>query len=85
MKKVALLIGVSEYSEQEGLKPLPSAVADVDALYRVLVDPERGEFLTENVTVLKNPDLQQMANQIFWLFHDRHKDDLLLFYFWTWD
>jgi formylglycine-generating enzyme required for sulfatase activity len=81
MKKVALLIGVSEYSEQEGLKPLPSAVADVDALYRVLVDPERGEFLTENVTVLKNPDLQQMANQIFWLFHDRHKDDLLLFYF----
>jgi formylglycine-generating enzyme required for sulfatase activity/uncharacterized caspase-like protein len=81
MKKVALLIGVSEYSEQEGLKPLPSAEADVDALYRVLVDPERGEFLAENVTVLKNPDLQQMANQIFWLFHDRHKDDLLLFYF----
>jgi formylglycine-generating enzyme required for sulfatase activity len=78
MKKVALLIGVSEY---EGLSPLPSAVEDVDALYRVLVDPERGEFLAENVTVLKNPDLQQMANEIYWLFHDRHKDDLLLFYF----
>lgn len=76
MKKVALLIGVSEYSEHQGLNPLPSAVADVDALYRVLVDPERGEFLAENVTVLKNPDLQQMANQIFWLFHDRHRDDL---------
>jgi formylglycine-generating enzyme required for sulfatase activity len=78
MKKVALLIGVSEY---EGLSPLPSAVADVDALYRVLVDPERGEFFAENVTVLKNPDLQQMANEIYWLFHDRQKDDLLLFYF----
>jgi formylglycine-generating enzyme required for sulfatase activity/uncharacterized caspase-like protein len=81
MKKVALLIGVSEYSEHEGLNPLPCAGEDVDALYRVLVDPERGEFLTENVTVLKNPDLQQMANEIYWLFHDRHKDDLLLFYF----
>jgi uncharacterized caspase-like protein len=81
MKKVALLIGVSEYSEHEGLNPLPSAVEDVDALYRVLVDPERGEFLAENVTVLKNPDRKTMAETIYWLFKDRHRDDLLLFYF----
>lgn len=78
MKKIALLIGVSEY---EGLNPLPGAVEDVDALYRVLVDPERGEFLQENVTPLKNPDRQKMEEEIYWLFHDRHKDDLLLFYF----
>jgi uncharacterized caspase-like protein len=36
MAKLALLIGVSEY--KSGLSPLPSAVADVDALYRVLID-----------------------------------------------
>jgi formylglycine-generating enzyme required for sulfatase activity/uncharacterized caspase-like protein len=78
MTKVALLIGVSEY---EGLNPLPSAVEDIDALYRVLVDPERGEFFAENVTALKNPDRQKMEEEIYWLFHDRHRDDLLLFYF----
>jgi formylglycine-generating enzyme required for sulfatase activity/uncharacterized caspase-like protein len=79
MKKVALLIGVSEY--ESGLNPLPSAVLDVDALCGVLVDPERGDFLSENITTLKNPDRQQMEEAIYWLFHDRHKDDLLLFYF----
>jgi formylglycine-generating enzyme required for sulfatase activity len=73
-----LLIGVSEY---EGLSSLPSAVEDVDALYRVLVDPERGEFLAENVTALKNPDRQKMEEEIYWLFHNRQRDDLLLFYF----
>jgi uncharacterized caspase-like protein len=78
MKKVALLIGVSEY---EGLNPLPSAVADIDALYHVLVDPERGEFLVENVTMLPNPDRQTMEDAIHALFHDRQKDDLLLLYF----
>jgi uncharacterized caspase-like protein len=78
MTKVALLIGVSEY---EGLNPLLSAVEDVDALYRVLVDPERGDFLINNVTALKNPDRQQMEEAIYWLFHDRHQDDLVLFYF----
>ncbi|WP_310424042.1 caspase, EACC1-associated type [Chamaesiphon sp. VAR_48_metabat_135_sub] len=79
MTKVALLIGVSEY--ESGLSPLPSAVADVDALYRVLIDPERGNFLAENIKVLKNPDRQEMENEIFWLFNARQKDDLLLFYF----
>jgi formylglycine-generating enzyme required for sulfatase activity len=79
MKKLALLIGVSEYGA--GFQPLPSAVEDVDALYRVLVDSERGEFLAPNIKVLKNPDRQEMENEIYWLFHDREADDLLLLYF----
>jgi formylglycine-generating enzyme required for sulfatase activity len=79
MTKLALLIGVSEYGA--GFQLLPSAVEDVDALYRVLVDSERGEFLEPNIKVLKNPDRQEMENEIYWLFHDREADDLLLFYF----
>jgi formylglycine-generating enzyme required for sulfatase activity len=79
MTKLALLIGVSEYGA--GFQPLPSAVEDVDALYRVLVDSERGEFLAPNIKVLKNPDRQEMENEIYWLFHDREADDLLLLYF----
>jgi hypothetical protein len=79
MTKLALLIGVSEYGA--GFTPLPSAVEDVDALYRVLVDSERGEFLADNIKVLKNPDRQEMEDKIYWLFHDREADDLLLLYF----
>jgi formylglycine-generating enzyme required for sulfatase activity len=79
MTKLALLIGVSEYGA--GFTPLPSAMEDVDALCRVLVDSERGEFLAENIKVLKNPDRQEMEEEIYWLFHDREADDLLLLYF----
>jgi formylglycine-generating enzyme required for sulfatase activity/uncharacterized caspase-like protein len=79
MAKVALLIGVSEY--RAGFTPIPSVVKDVDALYRVLVDPERGDFLSENIICLKNPDRQKMEDAIHSLFHDRQKDDLVLFYF----
>ncbi len=38
MAKVALLIGVSEY--KHGLNPLPSALKDVEAMQRVLANPE---------------------------------------------
>ncbi len=79
MTKLALLIGVSEYGA--GFTPLPSAVEDIDALYRVLVDSERGEFLADDIKVLKNPDRQEMEDKIYWLFHDRQPEDLLLLYF----
>ena len=42
MAKIALLIGVSEY--QPGLNPLPAAVQDVEAMRRVLVNPEMGDL-----------------------------------------
>ncbi|BCL36797.1 caspase, EACC1-associated type [Nostoc sp. MS1] len=79
MAKVALLIGISEY--QEGLTPLPKAVNDVEAMRRILVNPEMGGFAEADVTVLKNPERQQMETAIFQLYANCQKDDLVLFYF----
>jgi uncharacterized caspase-like protein len=79
MGKLALLIGVSEY--QPGLNPLPSAVKDVEAMRRVLTDPEIGNFAEGDITALKNPQRQEMEDAIYNLFAHRQKEDLLLFYF----
>lgn len=77
MTKVALLIGVSEY--EPGLNPLPAAVKDIEALHRVLQDPEIGGF--DEVKVLANPDRQTMESEIETLFDGRTKDDLILLFF----
>jgi formylglycine-generating enzyme required for sulfatase activity/uncharacterized caspase-like protein len=77
MAKVALLIGVSEY--QPDLQPLPNTVKDVEAMYRVLVDPEIGSF--DSAEVLKNPQRQEMEDAIYGLYANRQKEDLLLLYF----
>ncbi|BAY46871.1 hypothetical protein SAMD00079811_44860 [Scytonema sp. HK-05] len=79
MGKLALLIGVSEY--QPGLNPLPCAVKDVEAMRRVLTHPEIGNFAEVDITVLKNPQRQEMEDAIYNLFAHRQKEDLLLFYF----
>ncbi|MDJ0733305.1 MAG: SUMF1/EgtB/PvdO family nonheme iron enzyme [Nostocaceae cyanobacterium] len=79
MAKLALLIGVSEY--QPGLNPLPAAVKDVEEMRRVLVNPEMGGFADEDITVLTNPQPQDIRNAVFDFFDNRQKDDLLLFYF----
>ncbi|HYX15877.1 MAG TPA: substrate-binding domain-containing protein [Nostoc sp.] len=79
VNKVALLIGVSEY--EPDLNALPGSVKDVDAMQRVLVNPEMGEFAETNITVLKNPQRQGMEDAIHRLYADRHRDDLVLFYF----
>lgn len=79
MAKIALLIGVSEYKPD--LNPLPSAVKDVEAIQRVLANPEMGGFAEADITVLKNPQRQNIEDAIFNLFDNRQKDDLLLFYF----
>ncbi|MHC5597130.1 MAG: caspase family protein [Nostoc sp.] len=78
MARVALLIGVSEY--EPGLNPLPSAVKDVEAMRRVLVNPEMGGF--DEAEVLKNPLRQEMKNKIYHLYNkNRNQDDVLLLYF----
>ena len=79
MAKVALLIGVSEY--QPGLSALPAAVQDVEAMRRVIGNSQMGGFADKDITVLKNPQPQGIRNAIYNLFANRHKDDLLLFYF----
>ncbi|GAA6620075.1 caspase domain-containing protein [Scytonema sp. NUACC26] len=77
MRKIALLVGVSEY--EPGLNPLPAAVKDVEAMQRVLTNPEIGGF-TE-IAMLKNSQRQEMEEAIYKLFSRGQKDDLLLFYF----
>ena len=78
MARVALLIGVSEY--EPGLNPLPSAVKDVEAMRRVLVNPEMGGF--DEAEVLKNPLRQEMEDKIYDLYTiNRNQDDVLLLYF----
>ncbi|MGH1393565.1 MAG: caspase, EACC1-associated type [Trichormus sp.] len=79
MARIALLIGISEY--EPGLAPLPNAVNDVEAMGRVLLNPNMGGFAEEYVTVLKNPPRQEMERAIYQLYANRQKDDLLLFYF----
>jgi formylglycine-generating enzyme required for sulfatase activity len=79
MRKIALLVGISEY--EEGLEALPSAVRDVAALREVLVNPDMGDFAADDVTVLANPDRQTMSDAIHDLFAHRQKDDLVLLYF----
>ncbi|MBD2388856.1 caspase family protein [Cylindrospermum sp. FACHB-282] len=77
MAKIALLIGVSEYEPE--FPPLPNAVNDVEAMQRVLLNPEMGAF--DNAEVLKNPQRQIMEDAIYNLYANRQKDDLLLLYF----
>ncbi|MEO0685358.1 MAG: caspase family protein, partial [Cyanobacteria bacterium J06649_11] len=79
MKKLALLIGVSEY--EYDLNPLPGALKDVDAMQRVLQHPDMGDFLPENIKVLKNPQIPNMTLGIENLFSSSQKNDLVLLYF----
>jgi hypothetical protein len=51
MKRLALLVGTSEYPECEKLSPLHGSLLDVDAMRRVLV--ANGEFATEDVVVTR--------------------------------
>ncbi|TRU94431.1 MAG: caspase [Microcystis wesenbergii Mw_QC_S_20081001_S30D] len=77
MAKFALLIGVSEYSE--GLRPISSAIPDVEAMHRVLEHPDMGAF--DQVKVLSNPDKGSMERAVEDLFANGQRDDLVLLYF----
>ncbi len=63
-KKIALLIGVSEY--EPGLSKLPAAVKDVEAMQRILQHKEMCGF--DKVEILINPDAQEMQVTIETLF-----------------
>jgi branched-chain amino acid transport system substrate-binding protein len=76
MAKVALLIAVSEY--EPGLTALPETIKDVEAMQRVLQNPEIGGF---EVKCLLNPDTVQMQTAIEHLFLGRQRDDIVLLYF----
>ncbi|MBE9202075.1 MULTISPECIES: caspase family protein [unclassified Nodularia (in: cyanobacteria)] len=77
MAKIALLIGVSEYGE--GITPLSSPLNDVEAMQRVLQEPNLGGF--EQVKPLLNPNAIAMRKAIQTLFKEASKEDLILFFF----
>jgi hypothetical protein len=62
MKRLALLVGTSEYLECEKLSPLHGSLLDVDAMQRVLV--ANGEFAADDVVVLKNASRQAIEDAI---------------------
>ena len=76
-KKVALLIGISEY--ESGFTSFPTAVKDVEAMQRVLQDSGIGEF--DKVKTLINSDSQSIREEIETFFSSLNKEDLLLLYF----
>ena len=76
-KKIALLIGVSQYGE--GIPPLSSALNDVEAMQRVLQNPGLGGF--DQVECLPNPTDSEMRKAIQKLFKQAVKEDLVLLFF----
>ncbi len=76
-KKVALLIGVSEYGE--GIPSLSAPLNDVAAMKRVLENPHMGGF--DEVTTRFNPDLPAMQKAVQQIFANCRKDDLVLLFF----
>lgn len=77
MTKIALMIGISEYGS--GLCPLPSALADIEAMQQVLPSLERGGF--DEVKCLLNPNPPIMREALETLFYNRQKNDLILLFF----
>ncbi len=76
-RKVALLIGVSEYGED--IPSLSAPLNDVAAMKRVLENPEMGGF--DEITIRINPDPTAMRLAVQQVFASRRKDDLVLLFF----
>jgi hypothetical protein len=78
-KKVALLVGVSNY--QQGLSALPSATKDAKAIKQVLQHLDIGGFVETDITSLLNQPQKKVEDAIYILFNNCSPDDLVLFYF----
>ncbi len=78
-KKVALLVGVSNY--QQGLSALPSATKDAKAIKQVLQHVDIGGFVETDITSLLNQPQKKVEDAIYSLFNNCSPDDLVLFYF----
>ena len=75
-RKVALLIGVTEYGE--GIPPLSAPSNDVEEMKRVLEHPEMGGF---EVQTMIDPAPTPMRKEIKKLFSDCGKGDVVLLFF----
>jgi hypothetical protein len=60
VNKYALVVGINEYQNQkQGITSLRFAVGDAKAIYQALVDPQRGDFNPDNVTLLTDDSPQK--------------------------
>jgi branched-chain amino acid transport system substrate-binding protein len=76
-KRVALLIGCSDYQDRK-FHPLPAPIQDLNALKPVLADPTIGDF---TVSTLLNEPSGTVSVRIERFFSNHKPDDHLLLYF----
>lgn len=63
LAKYALVVGIDEYDNKaQGISSLRYAVGDARAVYQALVDPRRGGFRPENVTLLTDDSPEKPTN-----------------------
>lgn len=79
MGKYALLIGVSNYQNQDAVRPSPSARNDVNALREVLLHPEIGGF--DEAPQVFDPDRMELEERIEEFFRKCSAHDLAVMYF----
>lgn len=87
VRKYALIVGINHYdNKDQGINALRFAVGDANAIYRSLVDPRRGGFKPEDVTLLTDSTAQKPTNTnigraLNQLITATHEGDLVLVYF----
>ena len=63
LAKYALVVGINEYENKaQGISSLRYAVGDARSVYQALVDPRRGGFRPENVTLLTDDSPEKPTN-----------------------
>src|SRR4051812_34543583 len=78
MGAYALLLGISEFTDPR-LAKLNAPKGDVEALARVLQDPERGTF--DSVVTCIDQDVQTIRDQLVALLDGRAPEDMVLLYY----
>jgi WD40 repeat protein len=82
--RYALIVGISNYNHTTQFIPLPLAQADAQALHELLIDPERGGWVPEDVVFLAGEAAtrDEIESQLRELCLVRaRQDDLVLLYF----
>ncbi len=83
-QRYAIIVGVDNYNDTTHFIPLPFAQADAQALYELLIDPERGGWRPEDVVYLAGEAAtrDEIESQLRELCLVRaRQDDLVLIYF----
>jgi len=83
-RRYALIVGINNYNDTTHFIPLPLAQADSQSLYELLIDPERGGWLPEDVICLAGEEAtrDEIESQLRELCLVRaQEEDLILLYF----